>query len=314
LREGIVAAFSQAVDDAVDGLGKVFKDDRDNFIKHVAREDELLSVLNGGVSSLVGGPSETKAKLLGFLVKGFVRQLPKSRLRDGLKTTLGAVRGRQDMASEAFAGLCMAVLDAEQGALKQALGVEAPDVKKLLVRELQAAMDAGGILPVRATGSAVELDQAEIRVPPTLKAEIDTRGPLDAMTKEMLAAGDAYLTVHQALELRLKHDTAARLQQVERGRLDRRQAARATEDDSLEAVTRAAGALVKLETVVKNLARAAGDNSLDSRPRRLQFMRDTLGTLFLFRRWRWEEFSSFAEPFESSIDLREVDPNAIIDL
>jgi hypothetical protein len=79
-------------------------------------------------------------------------------------------------------------------------------------------------------------------------------------------------------------------------------------------VTRAAGALVKLETVVKNLARAAGDNSLDSRPRRLQFMRDTLGTLFLFRRWRWEEFSSFAEPFESSIDLREVDPNAIIDL
>jgi hypothetical protein len=39
------------------------------------------------------------------------------------------------MVSETFAGLCLAVLDAEQGALKQALGLDAASVKQLLLRE-----------------------------------------------------------------------------------------------------------------------------------------------------------------------------------
>lgn len=315
LRAGIDAAFSQAFDDAVDGMAKIFKENRDTFVKQIAKEDELLSVLNGGASEAFGGPNETRAKLLGFLIKGFVRQMPKSRLRDALKTATGAARGRQDMVSETFAGLCLAVLDAEQGALKQALGLDADSVKKLLLRELRAAMDAGGILPVRATGSAVDIDATEIRVPATLKAELDTRGPLDSMTVEMRAASDAFLTVHAALQHRLRHDTARRRQQVDLGRLPRRQAAGATNDDSVEAVSRAARALRNLEKVVNDLAHAAGDSRLDDRQTRLTFMRDTLGTLFLFQRQVWDELSQFAEPFETPIDLRVVEPDSdIVDL
>jgi hypothetical protein len=312
LRAGIDAAFSQAFDDAVDGMGKVFKENRDAFVKQIAKEDELLSVLNGGASEAFGGPNETRAKLLGFLIKGFVRQMPKSRLRDALKTATGAARGRQDMVSETFAGLCLAVLDAEQGALRQALGLDADSVKKLLLRELHAAMDAGGILPVRAGGSAVDLDANEIRVPATLKVELDTRGPLDGMTVEMRAAVDAYLTVHQALQHRLRHDTARRLKLVNLGRLTRRQAAGATTDDSAEALSRAARALRNLEKVVNDLAIAAGDTRLNNRATRLAFMRDTLGALFLFEGQKWDEFSDGSEPFASSFDLRNIDPDATI--
>lgn len=304
LRAGVDAAFSQAFDDVVDGLGKVLNDNREAFVRHVAKEDELLSILNGGASTLFGSADETRGKLLAFMVKGFVRQLPKSRLRNALKTTLGTVRGREDMASETFAGLCLAVLDAEQGQIKDKLGVDAASVKKLLLRELHAAMDSGGILPVRAAGSAVEIDANEIRLPATLKAEIDTRGPLDAMTKEMLAASDAYLTVKQGLELGLQHDTAIRFRRVELGRLDRLQAAEAVTDNGDKATRKAAQALHDLEDIVSGLARAAGDNSLDDQARRRNFMRNTLGTLFLFRSQAWDR--SEEAPHERSVDLRQV--------
>lgn len=315
LRAGIDAALSHVFAAAVDGMGKVFKDNRDELIKHVVKEDEFLSVLNGGVSAAIGDGNDTRLKLLEFLVKGFVRQLPKSRLQEGLKTALGQMRGRENIASETFAGLCMAVLDAETGSIKAQLGPLAPDVRQLLLRELHAAFDAGRILPVASSaGQAVELDTAQIRIPATLKTELDTAvGALGSMTAEMRAAVDAFVTVKQTLELGLQHRTAQRLQAVKAGRLDRHQAVEATLDDDAASSERAAMALFNLEMVIRKLARAAGDSRLDDQTVRRRFIRDTLGGLFQFSIWRWDDREE-AEPFDFAIDLANVSLPGGIDL
>lgn len=315
LRAGIDAALSHVFAAAVDGIGKVFKDNRDELIKHVVKEDEFLSVLNGGVSAAIGDGNDTRLKLLEFLVKGFVRQLPKSRLQEGLKTALGQMRGRENIASETFAGLCMAVLDAETGSIKAQLGPLAPDVRQLLLRELHAAFDAGRILPVASSaGQAVELDTAQIRIPATLKTELDTAvGALGSMTAEMRAAVDAFVTVKQTLELGLQHRTAQRLQAVKAGRLDRHQAVESTLDDDAASSERAAMALFNLEMVIRKLARAAGDSRLDDQTVRRRFIRDTLGGLFQFSIWRWDDREE-AEPFEFRIDLANVSLPGGIDL
>ena len=315
LRAGIDAALSHVFAAAVDGMGKVFKDNRDELIKHVVKEEEFLSVLNGGVSAAIGDGNDTRLKLLEFLVKGFVRQLPKSRLQEGLKTALGQMRGRENIASETFAGLCMAVLDAETGSIKAQLGPLAPDVRQLLLRELHAAFDAGRILPVASSaGQAVELDTAQIRIPATLKTELDTAvGALGSMTAEMRAAVDAFITVKQTLELGLQHRTAQRLQAVKAGRLDRHQAVESTLDDDAASSERAAMALFNLEMVIRKLARAAGDSRLDDQTVRRRFIRDTLGGLFQFSIWRWDDREE-AEPFDFAIDLANVSLPGGIDI
>jgi len=305
---GIESALSGLFDDAVDGLGKVFKDNRDSIIKQLARENELLSILNGGVSSALNGSPNARSKLVGFLVKGFAKQLPKSRLRDGLKTVLSAVQGTDRVPSELFAGLCMAVLDAETGTLKAALGVDSAQIKQLLMRELRSALNAGGLVAITpSTNQAVELDAAGLRIPSSLKAEIEApTGALNEMTAEMQAAVDAFETVKRTLELRLQASTAQRLQDVRKKRVLHSQASSDNNDESFKAVTAAAQALAKLEIVIRDLARAAGDNRLDDRLQRLQFMDETLGAMFQFQRWNWDQFDTGSEPFASSIDLRTV--------
>ena len=97
------------------------------------------------------------------------------------------------------------------------------------------------------------------------------------------------------------------------GRLDRHQAVESTLDDDAASSERAAMALFNLEMVIRKLARAAGDSRLDDQTVRRRFIRDTLGGLFQFSIWRWDDREE-AEPFDFRIDLANVPLPGGIDL
>ena len=177
---------------------------------------------------------------------------------------MGNVRGTTSIPSELFAGLCMAVLDAETGALKTALGANVPDVKKLFLDEAKRLMDAGRILPVHAsTSGAVEIHPTEVLVPQSLISEINAlSGTLDKVTLEMKSAVDAFKAYKEGQEQLLKHRVGMQLENVRRGR-SRSQAASIVVDDSNRTRDEVARAFVKLEEVIVQLSHNAGDMRLD---------------------------------------------------
>jgi hypothetical protein len=303
LRAGLEAAFSEAFDQIKDGLFKVISDNEKTIIKHLAKENELLSLLNAGVSdALEDRRSAVSGKILGFFVKAFVSQLAKSRLQDGLKTMLGTVRGSTNVPSELFAGLCMAVLDAGTGALSAKLGANVIDVKRLLLEQAKKLMDANLILPVRASPSGeIEIHPTEVLLPQTLISEINAfSGSFDKPTLEMQSAVDAFNAYKTGQEQLLRYSVGLELARVKRG-APRGQAAESVERDSEQIVFDVVRAFFKLEKVILELARKSNDLRLDDTAFRRKFMHDVLGSLFVFDGWAW---GSNQDPFKRPVDIR----------
>lgn len=300
-RAGIDAALTEAIGDAGKGLGKIFTDNRDAFIKHVVGENEVFALISGTVGDRLQSQSEVLRSLLGFMVKCFVLQLGKSDVQNALNAVTHDVHSA-DIVTELVAGLCVAVLDLETGALATALAGHVPDVKALLLDQARKLYDPARTTVVPATGSSpIRIEGGVLHVPSGLWGEV-TGAAAAPPTVDMRAAVDTFETLLNALELRVQKVATDRILQYASGDITHRRAAQETEAENREAVALARKAFVDLDAVISRLRTAAGQSVGDAHERKT-YLSFHLSCRVLFYGWHWDESSNVATPFFAPVPL-----------
>ena len=300
LRAGIDGIVNRAVDLGLETLGGFIKDNLTEFLRAIAKENELLALLNGFVKSSTDGIPDARKQvevgLLAFLVKGFVKQLPKSALQTGLKSTLDTVRGTADVPSDMVAGLCFAILQVETTSIGNQLGISKDEIKRFLVGQTRRLMDAGGILPLRpASAGEIEVKTAEILVPQTLITLIQGFAADGKGTREMKAAGAAVRAFADIESQKLKDLAFKLLIQVRNNRLARSQAAGTVMDENGRATRRVGRAFRECEALLQRLAQADNDPFLTNEAPRREFMFSILDVPRVFFGTFWDPPSAHPE-------------------
>lgn len=220
---GLKRMVGQAASSVFAAAGKIFDDNLKQIAVSLANNDEFISLVGSLVEEKRGETPTRRRKveegIMAFVVRAFVRQLPKSEFQSALSNSIKDVKGDKPIVIELLAGTIKAILELESGSIRTQLGNAFPDVRRTILdtaKEFHLQFKSDGslqLIPVDA--ATVEIDENKLTAPQSIIAELEAAAALGAPPSfEELSAVDAFFAVKQIQGDRLRVLAVQRMNRI----------------------------------------------------------------------------------------------------
>jgi len=226
VKNGLERMTGQAILLGVDAAKKVFDDNLKTLVISLARNDEFFSLISSLVeetrSSAAASRRSVEEGIMAFMVKAFIKQLPKSDFKTSLSNLIKPVKGDQPIVMELLAGTVKVILDLEADSLKNQLGKAFPEVRQMVLdtaKELHIQFKTDGSLQlIPGPLTTVEIDQKKLTVPQSIITELEAAVAADKpISFEELSVTNAFFDVQQIQNDMLRVKAAELMNRVNRG-------------------------------------------------------------------------------------------------
>jgi hypothetical protein len=277
---GLRRMAGQAVVLGVEAVRGVISDNFNQLTVSLAENDEFLSVISSSIEesrkTMPASRRSVAEGILAFMFKAFVKQLAKTEFKESLSNLIKPVKGNQPIVIELLAGTIQAILDLETDAVKNRLGQAFPEMREAILataKKLHIEFKDDGTLQLISVASAtVKIDGKKLTAPETVIAQLEAAVAFEKpVTFEELSATDAFFSVKQIQDDRLRVRAAESMKRIARG-MNRGQIDDANRDTTINAMQLVENSWRSLRQVISTLRPELGaDQSLLD-----GFMRDKL--------------------------------------